>query len=144
MKRHEYIQHIIQTFHFKTKNEADRFLKLHYETTFNIIDHRAAFVNSKIEPNAQLRHPGMHVGGYDVIERLLREYEEFRVYEITHMSFLDFCCVPKPAMLALKNQCLKLGQLRDKNKADLDRQAQEEWEKKNAITRKQDANNLGV
>lgn len=130
MNRAEYIQHIIQTFRFKTKNEADRLLKLHYETTFGIINHQAAIDAGGPEPDSALRHPGMNVGGYDVIERLLRNYEEFHVYDITKMSFLEYIALPKPMMYSMNLQCQKLSQLRDKAKAEMEKAGLEELTRK--------------
>lgn len=109
MDMNEYLTYIIENLRFATCTEADRFLKMHYETVFRIHDHKADFERTKRPPLATSRHSGMGAGSYEVVENTLKAYVDHHIKKITDMSFLEYSMIPKPMVAALNRKCVELN-----------------------------------
>jgi len=100
----EYLEDILSRLKFSTYAEADRYLKLHYETVFKIHDHNKDFQTTG-KASVTLRHSGMGAGDYEVIDKLLPAYTDNFIREVTDMSFERYIMLPRPMMHAFNRRC---------------------------------------
>ena len=116
MNINDYLEDILTRLKFSTYAEADRYLKLHYETVFRIHDHNKDF-QTKGYTSVTHRHSGMGVGGYEVIETLLPAYRENFIKEVTDMSFEKYIMLPRPMISAFNRKCkiLHIERLKEEN-----------------------------
>lgn len=113
-----YLQDIITNFKAKSFREADRLLKLNYETVFKIRNHKNHFAETKQLPEPVCYHLGRSAGGYEVFSKLLKNYERFKIKESSDLSYFEYLEIPKPMMHEFNRTCLEMHEEREKRKAE--------------------------
>lgn len=118
-----YINFILENFRYDSYPLADRALKMHYETTFNIFDHRASTLKGQRPFSSQAYHAGHDKGPLYYIEYLIDTYNENQVYDFTKMDWATYCQLTPDAMSRLHT---KLSERRRRKSEEEEQRAREE------------------
>lgn len=121
-----YLTDIIDRLFFRTIAEADRYLKLHYETVFQIYDHNSVMARTKRPSSPTHYHPGLDRGVDAVSVELLTKYHENRIYDIAKMPFTEYIMIPRSRFKLFSNECRRLAEQMDKEKEIRDKRQHDE------------------
>lgn len=114
----EYIRSIVYTFSFKNSYEADRMLKKHYETVFGIFDHRAIKVRKDKPLSGMAVNAGNTIGPDAITRYLLDAYEENHIYDISKLTFREYCALTRVERTSMDERCTALWVRRKKREEE--------------------------
>ena len=90
----EYLRFILHNFSFDNTYQADRVLKKHYETAFEIFDHRTKSTKG-LRPWSGMAALDNNLPDKTVVSNLIDEYNDCGVKEVLNMTFLEYINLPK-------------------------------------------------
>lgn len=117
-----YVYFILENFKYDSIIEADRALKMHYETTFGIFDHRASVLKGKRPWSSQAYHAGYDRGETYAFKYLLRPYLENGIKDI--MTFERYCSLSTMQLNELNAEMSQINK-RKKEEEDVIRREEE-------------------
>lgn len=126
----EYVNFILENFRYESYVEADRALKMHYETTFGIFDHRAQTLQGKRPFSSQAYHAGYDKGPQYAFTYLVKSYVEHQVKEFLDLSFSDYCTLSHDQMNQLHET---LGEIRRRKREEDEIRGRDEERRMQAI-----------
>lgn len=98
-----YIDYILHNFSFSTRFHADRVLKMHYETTFEIFDHRPKS-QAVFRPLSGMAALPNNTPEKNPIANIVDEYYHSGVKEILGISFLEYLQIPRTLLEDIKEK----------------------------------------
>lgn len=107
-----YINFILENFHYSSMADADRALKMHYETTFGIFDHRSVTLKGKRPWSSQAFHAGCDPGGLYAFEHLIDSFVEHEVKDILNMSWEVYCTLTHDQLKSLHGKLSKIKRVK--------------------------------
>lgn len=98
-----YINFILHNFSFINSFDADKILKKHYETTFEIFDHRPAHQVVKRPMSGMAALPN-NTPEKNPISNLVDEYHSLGIKDILGISFFEYMLIPRTLIEDIKEK----------------------------------------
>lgn len=101
MDMDSYLKFILFNFSFENIYQADRVLKKHYETVFEIFDHRPKSTKGK-RPWSGMAALENNIPEKDPLPNLIDEFYQSGILKVLGMTFLEYIQLPRTVAEGLR------------------------------------------